>query len=297
VEHELWGHWPAMVRAARPVVGSLDDAQDCASEALAQFIERRPPDVDNLEAFLVTVARRRAVDHVRARTRARAREDRAARELTVEVPDVADEVAGRAEATWVAHEASRLLQPRAYSLLQMVAEGLPVPEIAARLGIQAHAVEARIMRARRTLRAVVARGLAGFGLGLAGVRRWASPAGASTAAVAAALVIALLDDSTGLAVAPAPRAPAVVHPVVAADLEPGRAGPVRVLVRSRQAHIPSGPSVLPPQGSVTTPAGSVALELHDDGNRSRGPVERLLTCLDNLRVGVGYQGCESPSDR
>jgi RNA polymerase sigma factor (sigma-70 family) len=291
VEQELWGHWRAMVRAARRVVGSIEDAQDCAAEALTQFLERRPADVENLEAFLVTVAHRRAVDHVRAGARARAREERAGRELAVLVPDVAEDVAARAEASWVAAEARHQLQPRAYTLMQMVADGLPVPEIAAQLGIHPHAVEARLMRARRTLRAVVARSLAALGLALGAVRRWVTPAAASTAVVAAALVIGLLEQPRPLAAVPPTYAPVLVRPVSAADIT-GAEVRSQVGRGESRTSAPRG-RVGPPEGSVVTPVGSIGLELHDDENRSRTPVEQLQRCLDNLRVTLGYQGCES----
>lgn len=62
-----------MVAAARRVLGDGDVAAECASEAIAQVLARRPTGVLIAEAYMVTIAKRRAIDHVRASSRARSR--------------------------------------------------------------------------------------------------------------------------------------------------------------------------------------------------------------------------------
>jgi RNA polymerase sigma factor (sigma-70 family) len=296
VEHELLGHWRAMVVAARQVVGSVEDAQDCAGEAIAQFLERRP-DVLNLEAFLVTAAKRRAVDRVRARSRAQVREERVARQLAASLPDVAEEIASRSEASWADAEARRLLSPRSYELLSLVAQGVPVREIAARFGINEHAVQSRLLRARRTLRAGLARGLAALGLGAAATRRWLTPAGASTAVVASAFVLALLDLAP-TTVPPLARGPQLALPPEAEGAVE-RAASSRASNATRQVAraVPvqrAGLGVRPPEATVQTPVTGVSLEHRQDGRQDETAVEQVVHCVERLRVEVGYQGCEPP---
>ena len=102
---EVWPHWEAMVSASRSVLGSSEDAYDCAAEAMAQVLERAPQDVVNAEAFLVTVARRRAIDHYRRGQRERRRDAQLAAYEQTSVVDIAEDVARRAEAAWAAGKA------------------------------------------------------------------------------------------------------------------------------------------------------------------------------------------------
>jgi len=63
-------HGPTVLRVCRAVVGA-DDADDAWSETFLSAMKAYPslPDDANLEAWLVTIAHRRAIDVGRARTR------------------------------------------------------------------------------------------------------------------------------------------------------------------------------------------------------------------------------------
>ena len=152
-----WDHWDAMVRAARSVLGERDAAGDCAAEAMTQFLEKSPNDVLNLEAFLVTVSKRRAVDRIRQAKRERSRQMRVALATAADVADVAEAVVHRRHAEWVDAHARRLLRPEVYQLLTLVADGTPVAEAAAMVDMTTRAAESHLSRARSMLRGVIAR--------------------------------------------------------------------------------------------------------------------------------------------
>lgn len=301
IQSQVWDHWGAMVLAARPVVGSLEEARDCASEAVLQYLERRPQDVVHLEAFMVTIAKRRAIDHVRARERARIRDSRAAGTESLTTPDVAEDVATRAEALWADSEARRLLQPHVYRLLQLVADGVPLSEVACRLHMSERAAQSHLLRARRVVRAALARTLAALGIGCAALRRWSGSAAASTVALAAALaVVAARGASLGTS-APVPEF-VLLPSTTVATLNSGS-----VAVRTSSASHTGwrvARSVGPISGaarkpstvlSVRTPLGGVRVEQRDDGHHSDGPVQQVEWCLEHLRVELHYQGCDSQS--
>jgi RNA polymerase sigma factor (sigma-70 family) len=123
-------HGPMVLRVCRAVVGP-DDAADAWSETFLAALQAYPrlrPDSD-VSAWLVTIAHRKAIDHVRAAGR---------RAITVpELPDVPDGGAtddARAE-SWVLWDALRALplkqrQTVAYHYLV----GMPYREIAAIVG-------------------------------------------------------------------------------------------------------------------------------------------------------------------
>ena len=293
-----------MVHAAQPVVGSLDEARDCASEAIVQYLQHAPEDVHNLEAFLVTIAKRRAIDHARARTRARARDARFAGELALSAPDVAEDIAARAEALWADAQARELLAPHVYELLQLVADGVPLPEVAQRLGLTERSVQSHLLRARRVVRAALARTLAALGACGAAIRRWSGPAGASASAVTAALVLAIA-VSEPAAPAPSPSSPSfTLMPTTTLSSDP-------VTNASRSVHHETSllhtATVTPPIGrssggrtqqsvvDVQTPLIGAEVQDRDDGQQSANVVERLQHCLQYLRIELHYQGCEAPS--
>src|SRR3954471_12799191 len=87
----LFVHWDAMVRASQRVLGSTEDAEDCAAEALLAAL-RNPEsgNVVHIRSWLGAVAKRRAVDVLRAKTRDRRRLARLAMLHEPYVSDVAD---------------------------------------------------------------------------------------------------------------------------------------------------------------------------------------------------------------
>src|SRR3954463_7143563 len=103
-----WAQWDAMVHAANGVLGSRDDAAECATQALVQVLERPPVEVLNPEAFMVTIARRRAIDHVRSQARYRKAAMRSA-PADLAIADIAEAVCEREQAAWVDELARRRL--------------------------------------------------------------------------------------------------------------------------------------------------------------------------------------------
>jgi RNA polymerase sigma factor (sigma-70 family) len=292
-----------MVLAARPVVGTLDEARDCASLAIVQYLEQAPRDVENLEAFLVTIAKRRAIDHVRAQSRARLRDERFAHETALSAPDVAEDVATRAEAYWADQEARRLLQPRVYELLQLVADGVPLSEVAQRLDMTERAAQSHLLRARRVVRAALAKTLAALGLGAAAVRRWWGPAAMTAPVLAAVFILAI-----GTAEAPAltakppaltllPRTTDVQDAEATAGLSGAGTGTAR---RTGDSSATRGTPAKPPRRNVVkvlTPVGGVGLDERDNGHQSDNEVEAVLWCLQHLRIELNYQGCDDGSSQ
>jgi RNA polymerase sigma factor (sigma-70 family) len=290
-----------MVLAARPVVGGLDEAHECAAQAIVQYFEHAPAEVANLEAFLVTIAKRRAIDHVRAQARARLRDERYAHETALSAPDVAEDVAARAEARWADQEARRLLHPRVYHLVQLVADGMPLAEVARQLDMTERAAQSHLLRARRVVRAALARTLAALGLGVAAVRRWWGPAAVTAPVLAAVFVLAI-----GTAEAPAltdrqpslsllPRTTEVVGAAATSSSSPG----AHATGSSRRTGSSLSTTTRPqPKRDlfVKTPVGGVAVEQHDDGHHSDSVVEQWEWCLHHFRFEPPkYVGCDDGS--
>ena len=162
---QLAGHWNAMVRSARNVLGSHEEAEECAGQAILQVCEQDIAEVVNLEAYMVTVAKRRAIDRLRHLDRARRRDQRLAAQSRLAEPDVAEDVARRSEAAWMAQEARRVLDGRSLDVLTRYAEGESIATIAASHELTAGATRTVLFRARRLLREIYARGLTVLGLG------------------------------------------------------------------------------------------------------------------------------------
>ena len=298
IQTQVWDHWGAMVLAARPVVGTLDEARDCASQAIVQYFEQDRRDVANLEAFMVTIAKRRAIDHVRGRERARLRDDRYGHELTLTAPDVAEDIATRAEAVWADHEARRLLQPRVYELLTLVADGVPMVEVALRLGMSERAAQSHLLRARRLVRAALAKTLAALGLAGTAIRRWWGPAAATAPVLAAVFVLAIGTARAPVAAPPVltllPRTTTVpaADPVDPSGSQPPASRRTGVETAPRGTNRPQATA---PQGDllVMTPVGGVGIEDRDNGHHSDNVVEAWVWCLQHFTVDDEYIGCET----
>jgi RNA polymerase sigma factor (sigma-70 family) len=288
-----------MVLAARPVVGTLDEARDCASEAIVQYLEGDRRDVANLEAFMVTIAKRRAIDRARARQRARLRDERYAHESGLSAPDVAEDIATRAEALWADREARRLLQPRVYELLQLVADGVPITEIAQRLGMTERAAQSHLLRARRVVRAALAKTLAGLGIAAAAIRRWWGPAAVTAPVLAAAFVLAI-----GTATAPRLAPPGLTLLPRTTTVPGADALSADATKASASRRTGGGSSTAAPKRAaapqpkrdlyVRIPGGgAVAIEDRDNGHRSDNVVEAWVWCLQHFRVDDEYIGCDT----
>ena len=189
---QLAEHWNAMVRTAHGVLGSREEAEECAGQALLQVCEQNIANVTNLEAHMVTVAKRRAIDRRRHLERCRRRDLLLAGQERLESHDIADDVARQHEAVWMANEAQRLLDHRSLDALTRYAEGEHMPAIAAAHGLTEGATRTVLHRARKLLREVYTKGLAIFGLGWLLGRRpsrgTSAVAGLGTASLAAAVL-------------------------------------------------------------------------------------------------------------
>jgi RNA polymerase sigma factor (sigma-70 family) len=307
----VWEHWDAMIAASRKVLGSLDDAHDCAAEAMTQVLERQPDGVENLEAFMVTVAKRRAIDRYRAQQRGRRRERMLAAQVALTAPDFAEDVATRAEARWADETARAVLKPNVYRLVRMLADGVPLSDAAARLGMSDRAAESHLLRARRAVRGALGKTFGVLAAAFACGRR-VGPA-AAPAVVAVAASTALLVGGP----APGPRLPASDPPAkpILGDAAPtavvaelvlptGAATPPRGVSARAPLSLPAasvGVAQASPRSTtsavVSTPVAGVDSYDTDDGQQSEGTAEQVLQCVQNLKVTIGYQGCEKDPSR
>lgn len=296
---DLWQHWGAIVTACGRVLDSRDDAEECAAGVIAELVAAPPSDVRNVEAFVVTVARRRAIDRYRSERSTRLRALRYGQGELAE-PDVADLVAERDEAAWVDAQARALLSPRHYQLLRQVADGVPLEQAAAALGVSRRAAEGQLYRARVLMRTALARALGILGVLLASLRRTLGSATPSTAVVAAAVILALHFAAVPYQ-QPELRPPRGSQSALLDQVRhvPGRDVPVSasssgmVASRPRPSRSPApSPS---PSPQIQTAVGGVGTYTRDDGYEDQGLVDQLMHCLDTLRIEPDYKGCGDPS--
>lgn len=302
-EDQLLDHWPAMVRAARKVLGSRDEAEDCAGDAVVQVLERpQLAAAGNLEAMLVTVAKRRALDQLRIREREQRREQRltAVRETPVE--DVAHSVTSSVEEARVDAAVRQLLPAKSYELVRLIADGAAVGEAAQQLGVTKRAAESHLLRARRALREALAHTLVLIGLGAAGVRRFTTGPAVATTAASAVLVLAALtatapggrtavpDGASPTAQSPASRLaehvvvvehPIALHAKAAKGEGSGDASSSGEATAASRVAAVSGPA------NTTV---SVDEEEHGDGGE-QGPAEITIACVQNLEISRHRIGC------
>jgi hypothetical protein len=259
-----------------------------------------------MEAYMVTVAKRRAIDRLRNLERSRRRDQLLGSQDRLVLNDPAEDVAQRSEARWMAGEAVRLLDARSLDVLTRYAEGEAIASIAATHDLTEGAARTVLHRARKLLREVYAKSLAVLGLGWLAGRRAGPAAPAATAVTLAAVVFVL-----------SPFLPAQVGPA------PGIAAPPsgnRLTLESA-----SSPATLPVAASATPvltvlpPPAAAAPELsrtpapltHDVvavseplgaktvvTRRQRGdhatyddPATVLVDCMTNFRITASQIGC------
>lgn len=289
-------YWRPMVRVARGVLGSPDEAEECAAAAILQVLGREPDAIENMEAFMVTVAKRRAVDRQRALSRAHRRDARLAAQSAVTSSDIAEGVVQREAARWISAEAARLLTPQSHRILVAVANEEDLREVAAREGMSLRAVQSDLFRTRRLLRSVWARALAAAGVLWAGCRQ-VPLAAAPTVAAALALTLIPVDGPRSQfpdvsVVEPAgglvPKTAAFIAP--AASPTTAAAPPSRTTRHAASALAP--PVRRAHVASVQDPAGRTVVytDRHGDGEDA-GLVGGAAACLGNLSLDPHQLGC------
>jgi RNA polymerase sigma factor (sigma-70 family) len=142
-EHVVREHGPAVLRFCRALVGPVE-ADDVWSETFLAAL-RAYPELDdgaNVEAWLVTIARRKAVDHHRAGAR-RALPVADLPEATADAPESHDDL-------WRAMRTLTERQREAIAFHHLV--GLPYAEVAAVVGGSAPAVRRAAADGMRHLR-------------------------------------------------------------------------------------------------------------------------------------------------
>lgn len=149
-DHVVTAHGPAVLRVCRALVGP-DDADDVWAEAFVSAMLAYPglPADANVEAWLVTIARRKGIDHLRARAR---------RALPVEsVPErQAPGGAGTAERLDLYAALATLPTKQRESVAFHHLGGLPYAEVAALLGGTEAAARRAAADGMKALRAALA---------------------------------------------------------------------------------------------------------------------------------------------
>jgi len=297
---ELFASWQAMVRVCERVLGSRDDAEDCASEALLQAFADGLDDVENVEAWLVAIAKRRAMDVLRRRVRTRRQLIRLASRCDVSDADHADRVADEAEARWLSGKADELLTAPARAVLRVVADGGSVNDAAHRLAMSRRSAESHLHRARLTLRAARVAVPAFAVAVLRSVRR---PATASSFALVATVAVV----GPGMLSPEAPATPShavVTTPVVSSDTSfsneaAGAEGvantrraapPARVSRPVVAAAVPAPPARVVMETSVHSSSRVVGVVWTEDDS-AEDPVGAVVDCVERFEALRGTIGC------
>jgi RNA polymerase sigma factor (sigma-70 family) len=156
----------ALIAAAARLLHDLDEAEDCAQDALLAALDTWPRDgrPDNPAAWLMTTTRHRALDRLRRRAMlAREHEALAADEVAAQAhvqPDFSDQLDRLREQAAVGDELLRLIFIACHPVLSREAQvaltlrllgGLETPEIARAFLIPEATIAQRIVRAKKAL--------------------------------------------------------------------------------------------------------------------------------------------------
>ena len=145
--------WPAAAAVAQ-LAGDLSLAEDCAQEACAAAVEQWPGEglPANPEGWVVAVARRRALDHLRRESARPGKERQAVQERVAADPDDSA-VAGDDQLSLLFACCHPALDPASRVTLTLrVVCGLPAASIARLLLLPEPTVAQRIVRAKRKIR-------------------------------------------------------------------------------------------------------------------------------------------------
>lgn len=291
-------HWPVMVGVCERVLRCREEAEDCASQALLDVLQAGGlRGVRNEEAWLVRIAKRRAMDAVRRDVRDRRRAARLAGRAELQASDIAEAVLDQAEAQWLSRMAEQLLSPPALAVVHAVADGYSVAEAGSRLGMTTSAAESHLARARRALRDALAATLGVLVWILTRLRR-AAPA--APVAVLAAAVAVLTSPLLPTDRTPSIRAEHVISmgdvQRPAADIATQRPAQAELrTITGAQTMTVKSPARRPAQPRavrrVSTPgAGTVVIE-SQQRNSPSDPVGATVWCVRHLTVSLDRVGC------
>lgn len=240
------------MRVARARCSSQSDAEDCVQEALARVAAMPEVNLDRLGSLVSTVVANLAVDSHRARTRAARAQLRLGHEPAPTPPE--ELVCDVHEAQWLRSRFERLA-PRDRAAMELRAQGLPLPEIASRLGVSYKAAENALGRARASLRAAWRATAAAIGI-LVGRPDERGRQGVALTPVALVLVCATA-ALVGTHRGPGPDAPlGTPTPPRAQAADVARAlpiSPLRKSTRQRPVDRPAPAAARPPTQPVREP--------------------------------------------
>lgn len=290
------------------MLGRRDEAEDCAHDALLVALDR-PELIDGArreEGWLAVVARRRAVDHIRRRTRAGALTHSFGDPDQRLAVDFSEDVVSRLAAQVLADDI-RELPAATQSVLHHLAAGGTTADAAQALGITKRAADSHLHRARRHLRDRWMTALAALTGAFTLARRPARGAAVALAATPVALLLAVTQDPQAArplgtqptavpavgqpAPANAGREPAAKALPAAPAAGPGQVEPVDGPARVHAAG-PSGSRRTTRQvaGVEAAPDTSVTVTHTDDGEDTP-PLEAVQRCVEQLTVSATYVGC------
>lgn len=302
----MWERRRALaVREARRVLGSSSESEDCAQDVLVSVLARPEPlaSAERPDAWLTTVARRRAIDRVRQEQR---RVSVSTHQVAADprlVEDLADAVADRLAAEALAADVHAL--PRATrAVLGHLAQGQTTAEAAEALGISKRAADSHLHRARIALRSRWSSALAAS-VGLLAVLRRPASGATAVAAVPIALLLAAggqpvdrdLPATTGAPTSqssPAPSGPdameSVEAPAPAVGI--GAVQPPPVARAGSSTSVPGRRASQSHRVARVAPAPRTAVELRSEDDGEDTPaVEAVQRCLEDLVVTTQHIGC------
>ncbi len=190
------------------------------------------------------------------------------------------------------------MKPQVYQLVRLLADGVSIEEAARQFGWTVRAAESHLLRARRTVRAALAKAFGLIGAILAYGRRSSATAATMTAATAASVVLMVTPwagSASGPQVLPATTQAVAVTAAVARLLpaaaksaprlvsSPWRLPIARPISRSKDSNQTGT--------SVKTPVAGVREYDYDNGQHSDNVIQEIQNCVNNLQVSINYQGC------
>lgn len=281
---------PMLIRTANRHSASRHDAQDAVQDALLRVAGVDDLDWARVEGLLVTVVRNICIDQIRASQRRVSRDDRYARCMPAISDAGTEDIFDRAEAAWFRQKLTHLV-PQERRIIELLADGQPLVDIARSEGISYKAAHSSLSRARRTLAAMWRATLALVGLGW--LRRRASAASGMSAMAVISLTIAGVPfvhwPSDQL---PTPREP--TKPITQihedADVTP-IPGAHRLSVHT--PHVPAHKShvILRRLGRGQTNPGTPVSVTHESLGE---PVyAAIVRCVSKgVEIGIEYIGCQ-----